>query len=111
MRPNNFELLQQGQPIPGVPYLLFSIEGHTLRSDWAQIPDLKAAYADFVKAVNDNKQTDAQAAVNLFARRAKVSPELLPTHADDLANALETEIEVFVAARRQPLKPTDHRAI
>jgi len=43
-------MLQRGQPIPGVPYLLFSIEGHAERPDWAQIPDLKAAYADFVKS-------------------------------------------------------------
>jgi hypothetical protein len=89
----NFELLDNGNSVAGIPYLVFSIEGDAERPDWAQIPDLKAAYAEFVKAVNDNKQNDAQAAVDLFARRARVSPELLHTHADDLADALHAEIK------------------
>lgn len=53
----NFELLDNGKPVSGVPYLVFSIDGETVRADWAQIPDLKAAYAEFIKAVDENKQT------------------------------------------------------
>jgi hypothetical protein len=96
---NNFELLNEGQSMGGIPYLVFSIDGHTVRDDWAQIPDLKAAYADFFKAVNDNNQQGARSAVDLFARRARVSPELLRTHGDDVAKALDAEfLRIFPAA-------------
>jgi hypothetical protein len=93
VRASNFELLLKQQPMSGTPYLVFSIEAETERPDWAQIPELKAAYAEFAKAANDNKQNDAKAAVDLFARRAHFAPELLTVHADDLAAAIQAELK------------------
>jgi len=55
VEPTNFELLRQGRSMSGVPYLVFSIEANTQRADWAQIPELKAAYADFARAANAGK--------------------------------------------------------
>jgi hypothetical protein len=93
VRLNNFELLRGGNSMPGVPYVVFSIDAHDQRADWAQIPELKAAYADFARAVNANNQNEADEAVKLFARRAKLSPELLRTHADDVIRAIEQEFK------------------
>jgi hypothetical protein len=93
VRPTNFELLRQGRTMPGVPYLLFSIEANAEREDWAQIPELKAAYADFAKAGDEGNQNDANEAVKLFARRARLSPELLRTHVDDVIAAIEDEFK------------------
>jgi hypothetical protein len=91
--PNNFELRRKGDAITGVPYLVFSIEGNTGRPDWAQIPDLKTAYADFAKAAVAGNQNEANEAVKLFERRALLSPELLPTHADDVVAAVKDEFK------------------
>jgi len=96
VQPTNFELLRHGSSMSGVPYLVFSIEANPERGDWAQIPELKAAYADFARAAEANNQKDAKEAVKLFARRARLSPELLRTHVDDVIAAMEAHFkEVF----------------
>jgi len=59
----------------------------------AQIPDLKAAYADYAKATDAGNQNDANQAVKLFAQRARLSPELLRTHVDDVISAIEDEFK------------------
>jgi len=93
VEPNNFELLLDGVSMPGVPYLVFSIEANAQREDWAQIPELKAAYADFTRAADAGNQNDADAAVKLFARRARLSAELLRTHVDDVIKAINDEFK------------------
>jgi hypothetical protein len=93
VHPNNFELLRNGRPMPEVAYLVFSIEANVQREDWAQIPDLKAAYADYARAADMGNQNDADQSVKLFARRARLSPELLRTHVDDVIAAIEDEFK------------------
>jgi hypothetical protein len=93
VEPTNFELLRHGRSMPGVPYIVFSIEANPKRPDWAQIPELKAAYADFSRAADAGNQHDANEAVKLFARRARLTAELLRTHVDDVIAAIEDEFK------------------
>jgi len=90
---NNFELRDNGNSVSGVPYLVFSVDGNPTRPDWAQIPDLKAAYADFTKAATAGNQNAAEDAVKLFRRRARLSPELLRTHAEDVVAVIDDEFK------------------
>ena len=76
---NSYKLVDNmsGQPISDFPYLVFAIESSTERSDWADIPDLKQAYADLTTVVNDVKSDEAtvQAAFVIFRRKVKSSAE------------------------------------
>jgi hypothetical protein len=87
----NFELLRSGKSMPGTPYLLFSIDGAASRPDWARIPELKAAYADFSAAVKDDDQAKAKEAVDTFTRMARICPELLRTHVTDVISGIRDE--------------------
>ena len=89
--PGNFELLRSGKSMPGIPYLLFSIDGAASRPDWARIPELKAAYAEFSAAVKDDDQAKAKEAVDTFTRMARICPELLRTHVADVISGIRDE--------------------
>ncbi|MGH7133359.1 MAG: hypothetical protein ACREJO_15610 [Phycisphaerales bacterium] len=91
IRPGNMELLKDGNSIPGTPYLVYSVDAYIRRSDWHQIEELKLVYEEFRDAVNHSNQTLAEQVVKQFRRRAVVCAELLPSHADEVAKAVEAE--------------------
>lgn len=91
VRESNLELLRNGHSMPGTPYLLFSVEALNRRDDFAQIKELGDAYGEFRRAASVNHQNDAREAVAKFARLARISPELLPAHAEDVITAVEKE--------------------
>jgi hypothetical protein len=92
VRPGNLELLLKTQPMTGVPYLLFSIDALTSRSDWSQIPELSSLYNEFREAADRNDQNRATEVVKNFRRRAMLSPELLTAHAAEVARSVEDEL-------------------
>lgn len=89
--PDNFELRRNGQPMPGVPYLVYSVDATSTRPDWAKIPELNTAYKDFAVQVRQGRQKEADEAVKVFARMARICPELLPVHAEDVVTAVKAE--------------------
>ncbi|MCC6679257.1 MAG: hypothetical protein IT436_19195 [Phycisphaerales bacterium] len=89
--PDNFELRRHGKPLPGVPYLVYSVDATSTRPDWAKIPELKAAYKDFTGQVVKNKRQEADEAVKVFSRVARICPELLAVHAEDVVSAVKAE--------------------
>lgn len=93
VRPGNLELLSLGQPLSGVPYLVYSIDALTRRTDWPQIPELSELYNEFRDAADRNDQNRATEVVKNFRRRAMLSPELLPAHASEVAKVVEDELK------------------
>lgn len=88
---DNFELRRGGKAMPGVPYLVYSVEAAATRPDWAKIPELNAAYKDFTAQVRQGRQKEADEAVKVFARIARICPELLAVHAEDVVSAVKAE--------------------
>jgi len=91
--PGNLELLRNGNSMPGVPYLVFSIDAATIRADWAKIPELKTVYGEFVAAVKRNSQNDAEECVRTFRRTAMICPELLDAHAEDVIGEVQKKYD------------------
>jgi hypothetical protein len=84
-----------GQAISDFPYLVFTVETTTERSDWADIPDLKQAYADLTAVVNDDKsgQPEIQAAFTRFRRKVKSSVDLIPADTENLLSKVKQRIQ------------------
>jgi hypothetical protein len=62
------------------PHLVLRLEAQRERHDWAQIPDVQAAYQIIADAVKDGDLVAARGALTAFRRIAVLSPDLL---ADD----------------------------
>lgn len=106
VRSDSLELLRNGASMPGVPYLLYSIEGLRRRGDHAQIKELAEVYNDFRDAADRGDASDAGDFVTQFRRRALLSPELLPAHADEIAAAVDTQYRtVFGSGRALGIRP------
>lgn len=79
--PTDKKLLVNGAHYTEKPYLVFSFESSQERSDWGEIPELKAAYGAIRDAVVGNDQTKAKSTFEAFERLAKFSPDLTATDA------------------------------
>lgn len=71
--------------MPGVPYIVFSIDAAPVRDDWFMIPDIAAAYG----RLRDSVREDAPGHVfkyykTAFERAVRASPDLLPAHAEQV---------------------------
>jgi hypothetical protein len=82
--PADRKLLVDGVHYTDKSYLVFCIESTQERSDWGEIPDLKASYAAIRAAVVGNDQTKANETFATFQRQAIVSPDLTSTDATRL---------------------------
>lgn len=87
--PTDRRLLVNGQHYTEKPYLIFSIESSNERSDWGDIPDLKASYEAMRQAIILNQRDKAEECLKVFARLSAVSPDLIPTDATTLVAKAE----------------------
>ncbi|MTH60051.1 hypothetical protein [Paracoccus litorisediminis] len=76
MDPYTSALLYEGMPLKE-SYFVFSIRSTKQKADYAEIPELKAAYASIVEAIRDGTPDAADVALHAFRRTAIISPDLI----------------------------------
>ena len=74
--PHTSALLYEGMPLKE-SYFVFSIRPTKQKADYAEIPELKAAYAAIMEAIRAGTVDAADAALQAFRRTAIVSPDLI----------------------------------
>lgn len=76
-------LHQDGQPV-AESYLVFTISGSRERTDWAAIPELKAAWADCQRALRDGNHRRVDEELTVFRRILLTCDQLLPHDAEQI---------------------------
>ena len=66
-------------------YCVFSLQKTDKKADFGEIPELKAKYAAFQKAISDNKKDDAADTLTAFRLAALASPDLIRKDARRMA--------------------------
>lgn len=74
--PHTGALLYEREPLKE-SYFVFSIRPTKQKADYAEIPELKTAYAAIMAAIIAGKPDAADAALQVFRRTAIVSPDLI----------------------------------
>lgn len=93
------KLLFAGVPLDAA-YCVFSIRATDRKADFGEIPDLKAAYANFRDQVVRGDEADAREAFAVFRRTALASPDLISADAARLvAKAKDLLISAFGEAK------------
>jgi len=87
---NDGRLLWNGDTFDQEEYLVFSIKGSKERHGWAEIPDLKDSYSNFLKKVRDGVQSEAEKALSAFRFVCFSSPDLLPSDQSRLFEKAES---------------------
>lgn len=98
--PNDRKLLYKGKPLEA-GYCVFSIRKTDRNPNWGQIPDLSAAYQEFLDAVDSGKQKDAQEALAALRRRIRMSRDLIRSDKTRLIELITAEMEDYFPAGAQ----------
>jgi len=65
------------------------LRGEAYRSDWYRIPDVGAAHREIQELYRANKDSDTEAALGRFRRKALTGNDLLVAHARKLADKVD----------------------
>jgi hypothetical protein len=87
--PSDRKLLVDGQHYTDKPYLGFSVIGSAQRSNWGEIPELKATYATIREGVMTPDQNKARGGFDAFRRAALFSPDLTRSDAKQLVEKVQ----------------------
>ncbi|HEX8254625.1 MAG TPA: hypothetical protein VF846_15890 [Thermoanaerobaculia bacterium] len=90
--PADNKLLLNGKPFE-YGYCVFSIRRADQKTDYGEIPELKARYAAFQKAIVDNKINDAKEALTAFRLAAVASPDLISSDARRLVAKAQQKLD------------------
>ncbi len=85
------QLYSKGQPLAGVDYLLFRIEGRTERDDW-RFPIIEEAMNTAIEAGLKGKPQDSEDAKTAALTAAWQSPDLAPQDKRRVVEAIKAEI-------------------
>lgn len=90
-------LHRDGRPV-AESYLVFTVSGSRERTDWAAVPELKAAWAACQRVIRDGNHQRVDEELTLFRRIALTCHELLPRDAERIVeNAKELAATVLSA--------------
>jgi hypothetical protein len=93
--PNDHKLLLNGAPLQAA-YCVFSIRASDRNPDWGKIPELQAAYADFIRAIGSGRHKEAEEALAAFNRQVIVTPDLIPADKERLKTKARADfVEAF----------------
>ena len=86
------KLLLNGKPLEAA-YCVFSIRASRTNPGWGEIPALKAAYADFARAITSGRHREAEEALAAFNRQVIVSPDLIPADRERLKEKARADLK------------------
>lgn len=90
-----FQLLRaDGGPIADHAYLVISIEAQARRDDWPELPGMREAHQDLVRAVEKADFDGVKDALGAFRRVAVTSPDLLAADGARLADMVSKEVSL-----------------
>ena len=78
------------------PYIVFTLERFTGRSDWKQIPDVKTAYAKLVDAERTSDKAKISDAFTSFKVMVATCQDLLPNDRTIIITATKAEVDSFL---------------
>lgn len=92
----------QGHHIVDAPYVVFTITGSPVREDWFAEPDLSQAYTRLVDAIRDQSSLKAVNSYReYFGRVVRLSPDILPGHAEQIVAWVDATIAKAMPASKQ----------
>ena len=96
---DTFELLHDdGRPLTEHAYLVVSIAAQERRDDWPELPGLRDAHQDLVRAVEKADFAGVKDALGAFRRVAVTSPDLLAVDGARLADMMSKEVSLALGA-------------
>jgi hypothetical protein len=84
------------------PYLVFTLEKFTSRSDWKQIPEVKSAYAALISAERSADKNKINEAFTSFKVIVSSCQDLLPDDRATIVNNTQAEVNKFLSQLPQP---------
>jgi hypothetical protein len=93
----NGRLLENNKPLE-CAYCIFSVRRVEQKSDYGEIPDIKAAYAAFQAALLKQKQDDAKEALSVFRVTVINSPDLIAKDAKRLVDKAKAKYDATFSA-------------
>ena len=78
----------------GAPYLLLRLEAKRERHNWAEIPDIRAAYQVIAEAARNGDLPGAREALAAFRRAAVFSPDLLAADGSRLYDKVAAQVRL-----------------
>jgi len=102
-----------GQPLEGIPYILFSIQRVPNRYDWRELPDVGRAYQRAREALEPGgRHGDVSELLAAFERTTRLSNDLITSDAEHIIHEVRTQFtnvsqsrELTASKAQQPLPP------
>ncbi len=103
-----------GQPVKGVPYILFSIQRVPHRHDWEGLPDVGTAYKRARQALEPGgRPGDLRQLLAAFERTTRLSDDLITSDAEHIIGVVRTQFNEAsqprelsaTKAQQRPLPP------
>ena len=110
----NRQVSLDGQPVEGVPYILFSIERVPNRYDWRKLPDVGTAYRRARQALEPGgRPGDLRDLLTAFERTTRLSDDLITSDAEHIIREVRAQFtnasqsrELTAAKAQRPLPPS-----
>jgi hypothetical protein len=97
---------QDGRPVTDVAYIVFSVEASSKRADWSRLPGIAEVYQQLIEASRLDKLADAEGLLAQFERTVILSPDLVPSDAEELVTKTSKLIH-----RAMQTKPQSRAAV
>jgi hypothetical protein len=102
---HDHRLLLDGGDLRKFPWMVFSIGSSLRKDDFGKIPELSAAYADFIAAIRRRKRSDAEEALSVF-RTIVMTPDLIPSDAQRLVEMASAQMaQTFPGGNQSTSRP------
>lgn len=108
---HNGRVLHRGELVTEHPYVVVTVEAHSRRDDWFQIPSLAKAHKALISAVETGAQARVDEALAVFRRAAVLNDDLLAADGARLAEKVREDVDLALVTRPTAAATTSLREL